>query len=789
MLSYVSLFSSAGLGCYGFSSSGFTCVATAELLPRRLAVQTANGLGWRESSYVLGDLSTDETKSRVLREVADWRDAGGGEITVLVATPPCQGISVANHKKRHDEIVRNSLVLESLEMIRKVGPRYFILENVRGFLTAACKAADGPVRSIGEAIEAELGDRYNISARTANLKSYGSPSSRTRTIVIGVRSDVHGVAPAELLPEPFEAPTLRELIGDLPPLDVMGEHSGSDYLHAFRTYEPRMRPWIAATPEGASAFSNTDPELRPHRIIDGQYVANQAKNGDKYSRARWDRVAPCVHTRNDILASQATVHPRDDRVFSIRELSRMMGVPETFRWSPTQPALERATPGEVQHFYAENEVNIRQCLGEGVPTPVFAAMARNIRAHQQRVRPGPKAGDAPSPFLAVELAAFEAANPRKRELSAFYTRQDIAFRLVRDAREALGERRSVRILEPSAGAGALIPEILRQFSGASIEIDLVDLDADALGAAEALAHRLDPDVNVRTWVADFLEIDDLGEYDVVIGNPPFGRLAGTTADLSDLFTRKALQHADTVAFVLPKAVLGAPKYATLRAALAERGVASIDDYGESAFESVGIETIGVTASSSADGAIKVSSIPRTSRRIVAAESVIDERLPSWLLYRDDAFDAKLASYRLGTFSVVRDRELSSRDLTDSGSRPVIRGRDIPREAGRDIEVRHYLSDGRALPRAVSQYADRDDALVVPNLSYYPRARLLPDGALVDGSAAVLLPKTEIDVQQTIDLISSPEFTEFYRVARNFSTRSLNVDSSSVYYWPSVPITG
>lgn len=38
------------------------------------------------------------------------------------------------------------------------------------------------------------------------------------------------------------------------------------------------------------------------------------------------------HTRNDQLASQNTIHPNDDRVFSIRELMKMMTVPESFKW-------------------------------------------------------------------------------------------------------------------------------------------------------------------------------------------------------------------------------------------------------------------------------------------------------------------------------------------------------------------------------------------------------------------------------------------------------------------------
>ena len=93
-----------------------------------------------------------------------------------------------------------------------------------------------------------------------------------------------------------------------------------------------MRAWIHDLKEGESAFDNTDIEKRPHQIKDGKIVENTRKNADKYTRQFWDKVGPCVHTRNDQLASQNTIHPKDDRVFSIRELMRMMTIPESFKW-------------------------------------------------------------------------------------------------------------------------------------------------------------------------------------------------------------------------------------------------------------------------------------------------------------------------------------------------------------------------------------------------------------------------------------------------------------------------
>lgn len=55
-LSYISLFSSAGVGCYGFKMEGYDCIATNELLAKRLDVQKCNHKCKYNSGYVLGDI-------------------------------------------------------------------------------------------------------------------------------------------------------------------------------------------------------------------------------------------------------------------------------------------------------------------------------------------------------------------------------------------------------------------------------------------------------------------------------------------------------------------------------------------------------------------------------------------------------------------------------------------------------------------------------------------------------------------------------------------------------------
>jgi len=107
---------------------------------------------------------------------------------------------------------------------------------------------------------------------------------------------------------------------------------------------------------------------------------NVNKNGDKYTRQCWDAVAPCVHTRNDIMASQNTVHPVDDRVFSIRELMLMMNIPSNFRWTVMSEQELNALPLRQKiEFLKKNEINIRQSIGEAIPTVIIQKIANIMK--------------------------------------------------------------------------------------------------------------------------------------------------------------------------------------------------------------------------------------------------------------------------------------------------------------------------------------------------------------------------------------------------------------------------
>ncbi len=68
-LTYISLFSGAGVGCYGLLEEGFECVATNEVLEKRLNVQRINNKCKFNDGYIRGDIKELETKEKILKQI------------------------------------------------------------------------------------------------------------------------------------------------------------------------------------------------------------------------------------------------------------------------------------------------------------------------------------------------------------------------------------------------------------------------------------------------------------------------------------------------------------------------------------------------------------------------------------------------------------------------------------------------------------------------------------------------------------------------------------------------
>ena len=612
-MTYISLFSCAGVGCYGFKKAGFECIATNELIERRLNVQRFNNKCKYDSGYICDDITLEKTKEKIFAEIKRWEKLGNDRVDVLIATPPCQGMSVANHKKAENEIIRNSLVVESIHLMQKVKPRFFIFENVAAFMKTGCTAPDGSVKAIGDVIYEELSEHYIIASRVLNFKNYGSNSSRTRTVVIGVsREMTEYVSPIEIYPPYANERTLQQVIGDMPKLK-WGEICATDFYHAFRIYPEEMRCWIHDLKEGQSAFDNDDELKRPHKVVDGKIIPNKRKNGDKYTRQYWNKVAPCIHTRNDQLASQNTVHPEEDRVFSIRELMKIMTIPDDFKWiDRTLDELNALPEKSKKALLKKEEIKIRQSIGEAVPMMVFYQIACAIKnfmeqehftnAMVNKVIADCDLIDAKKLMKFIEnnplnlgsasLARIaELTNSKRENNSAYYTNKFIVNEIFKRMPEF--DKKEINVLEPSVGVGNFLP--FKKYEGVpKVNIDVVDIDDKNLSILRLLMDKqvIPANVNINYIVADTLLYSFDKHYDLVIGNPPFTKLKSKeaaqysanninkdTKNTFEFFLEKALRISDYTVMITPKSILNTPEFMATRKLLSSKKVDCIQDYG------------------------------------------------------------------------------------------------------------------------------------------------------------------------------------------------------------------
>lgn len=823
---YISLFSSAGVGCYGFKLEGFDCVATNELIARRLDIQKYNKKCKYESGYICGDITEDAIKSALYEQIDLWRTQENvSKIDVVIATPPCQGMSVANHKKSSTEIIRNSLVVESIKIIKQINPRFFLFENVPAFMKTICTDIDGTDKTIAEAIDHNLGAEYSYISRVINFKNYGACSSRQRTVVIGVSKDYSDeVSPLELYPDIEEEKTLRQVIGNLKPLKEFGEIDENDIYHSFRVYPKHMRAWISDIKEGQSAFDNTEDIKKPHQVKNGQIVINQQKNGDKYRRQYWDKVGPCVHTRNDQLASQNTIHPSDDRVFSIRELMMMMTVPRSFKWVEEElETLNQLSPANKRAFLKKEEIKIRQSLGEAVPTAIFQAIAKKISAVLQcrllntaaikRIVKKSDLTDAEKikNFIAqntmsLSAAALgkiaESANSSRTDNAAFFTGKTLITEMIKALPDT--DQSTVRILEPSVGVGNFIPLILRKFEGKKIILDVVDIDANSLEIAKLILNHYDlPEHCTINYITDdFLLHDFCERYDYIIGNPPFHKMESSnpslkiyrqnainknTTNICSFFLEKAMSIGNYVALIFPKFLLNTPEFAVTREYLSKKAVESIIDFGEKGFPNVLVETLAVFINNQRrPHKTNVFSFARGIRLKQAQKYIFDKTLPYWIIYRDNEFDRVCKHLDFNRFKVFRDRQITNKLLSDDGEIRVLKSRNISDNGKNVINIDgydSYISAEKAKSLAVFEYLDRDDVYLTPNMTYNPRLMRKPKNTLVNGSVAILVPKgTNELTDEQLAYFSTQEYRGFYQVARNYQTRSLNVDACSVFFY-------
>ncbi|MEF3329673.1 DNA cytosine methyltransferase [Oceanobacillus oncorhynchi] len=184
---------------------------------------------------------------------------------VVIGGYPCQGFSLAGNRLVTDE--RNYLYKEFLRCLRKVQPKFFIAENVKGLLTL------NGGRVLEAMIEEYREEGYIVDAQLVNAKEYGVPQDRERVFIVGVRKDInfnykfpyptHGEG---LGMKPYA--TLRDAIGHLKASEI-GEYDQSGFSSRYLSRN-RKRGWdeVSFTIQASGRHAPLHPSGEPMEKVD-----------------------------------------------------------------------------------------------------------------------------------------------------------------------------------------------------------------------------------------------------------------------------------------------------------------------------------------------------------------------------------------------------------------------------------------------------------------------------------------------------------------------------------------
>ncbi|MCK5510273.1 DNA (cytosine-5-)-methyltransferase [Candidatus Parcubacteria bacterium] len=794
---YISLFSSAGVGCFGFKENDFECIATNEIIDKRLDIQKANNTCKYDSGYIYGDITDFQKQEQLFNEVEKWKkDEKIKDVDVIVATPPCQGMSTANYKKNNEQ-TRNSLVIEAIKIIKNIEPRIFIFENVRAFLNTICTDIDGCDKTILKSIYNNLSKKYNIYQKVINFKDYGVPSSRPRTIVIGTSKKLLNVSPLNLFPIKQREITLRKAIGYLKTLKY-GEQDNDDIYHFAREYPKYMEEWISNVREGQSAFNN---KIKPYKLINGEKIPlKSAHLGNKFRRLFWDKSGACIATRNDQLASQDTIHPADNRVLSIRELMVLMSIPDNFKW--TNDNINEIFDKKI--FLKKNELNIRRCIGEAVPTKIFFSIAKNINEllnfedffdnyKKNNLKQYFQNKTLNSNYYIHSFLKEELLTDRKLT-GSFYTPQAVVFHAIKNFKPE--NNQLIRILEPAVGLGAFIPQLLRLIDDVhKVVIDVIDINKETLSTLKhcmSLIQTRD-NIEINYIHKDFLKLDiKPNSYDLVVANPPYGKPntqaikeyrrifdSNKPSNLFDFFMRKLFKSSKELILIIPKTFLMAAGYEEIRKLYEKFSIVFIGDFGVKFFKRVFVEIISIHFKKDYKKDIVIESLLKNKKIFQKQKYIFHDKV--WLLYRNRWFDQYIKKLLLDCFTFFRDRQITNKYLKNKGKIRVLKSKNIT-DSGNIVNISGYDSFIDDINDFNVKKHVNSKCVIMPNFTYNTRASKLPNNCVPNGSIAILMPR-DSKLKNKIDLqfYSTDAFRRYYAIVKNHSRFTLNIDASSIYY--------
>lgn len=439
--SLIDLFAGCGGLSLGFENAGFTPVFVNELDQNARASYLLNrhhslgGLKFSENSNLQSCDAHELTGKRLDQLMSDLdnlaelkfdferrarQEAGGGSsIDVLAGGPPCQGFSGIGIRRSYDvdkqELPSNRLYVRMADVIRRVRPRIFLFENVRGLLNSRWTRGGGDLIFPDVLAEFRSIKGYEVRWSLVFAKDYGVPQNRPRVLLVGIRKDIleacNTVDPGRdaedaikcgFLPSGSKGlyPDLGDLLGDLVDGAVADRLLSQDFSAG--PFETRSYPTAARTaiqkklrkaPEWYSSRSlvlseqeyskhNADVVAKfRHMLANGGKIPDRFKT-KKFSQrllpARWGQDGPNITATS---LPDDYVHFCQPRVLTVREWARLQLFPDWYRFAGkrTTGGLRRA--GNPQEGVFDREVPKYTQIGNAVPV----GLAESVGGHFRRL--------------------------------------------------------------------------------------------------------------------------------------------------------------------------------------------------------------------------------------------------------------------------------------------------------------------------------------------------------------------------------------------------------------------
>jgi DNA (cytosine-5)-methyltransferase 1 len=370
----IDLFSGAGGMTLGFEQAGFDVVAAVEIDPVHCAVHEYNFPHCSILPRSVVDLSGLEIR----------RAAGIGtrKVDVVFGGAPCQGFSLIGQRAFDDP--RNDLVKDFLRIVSELDATCFVFENVKGLTIGKHRHFLDEFISLAQSIGYEI----RLPWKVLDAADFATPQHRDRLILFGVK---HG----RVLPDYPKAttrtadgrgtgnltlplgPTVHDAIGDLPNAEnfdallLSDEVSTSDW-GAASPYAQEMRAlsnnaWYFGSVRKWDPTRLTSSARTDHSMISRRRFA-ETRGGEVEPISRFFRL-PATGLSNTLRAgtdgargaftSPRPIHYRYARCITVREMARLHGFPDWFRFNATK-------------WHGARQI------GNAVPPPLARAVAAKI---------------------------------------------------------------------------------------------------------------------------------------------------------------------------------------------------------------------------------------------------------------------------------------------------------------------------------------------------------------------------------------------------------------------------